>query len=322
MHWWLPALIAEIHWLAWSRAPWINGKTPSIPIGLEIPPFSRNEVKHSFLKSRHLEQTAGVHLLSKMDHWTFALAPCRTQSPTGRRLRGQLPSRTAPSEGRDRQANQGKRGREQGIRDLPGTGWSLTTRALVWAHHGKEKMQCSFLGLSFLSIIYSQVDIDMDAHNNHTGDIKSKRIHQTLSPKKFGAAYGCRRTGATSEAKEIYRGSISVCKSWLCLWGTVLNIFPFSCIFFPGFVFVCLFLMLKKTNIQTLCNLKCQLGKDWNYIVSEPLRVTQNSPLSFTEMHLGLGSDQWKYISGDNLPCLAHNPISTQSIHQNETHSQ
>lgn len=31
--------------------------------------------------------------------------------------------------------------------------------------------------------------------------------------KKFGAAYGCRKTGATSEAKEIYRGSISVCKS-------------------------------------------------------------------------------------------------------------
>lgn len=134
--------------------------------------------------------------------------------------------------------------------------------------------------------------------------------------KKFGAAYGCRRTGATSEAKEIYRGSISVCKSWLCLWGTVLNIFLFF------FWFVCLFLILKKTNIQILCNLKCQLGKDWNFIVSEPLRVTQSSPLSFTEMHLGLGSDQWEDISGDNLPCLTHNPISTQSIHQNETHSQ
>lgn len=39
-------------------------------------------------------------------------------------------------------------------------------------------------------------------------------------------------------------------------------------------------------------------------------------------MHLGLGSAQWKYVSGDILPCLAHNPRSTQSIHQNETHSQ
>lgn len=136
--------------------------------------------------------------------------------------------------------------------------------------------------------------------------------------KKFGAAYGCRRTGATSEAKEICRGSISVCKSWLCLWGTVLNIFLFVfCFVFCLFVF-----NSEKTSIQIFCNLKCQLGKDWNFIVSEPLRVTQNSPFSFTEMHLGLGSDQWKYISDDNLPCLAHNPISTQSIHQNETHSQ
>lgn len=74
-------------------------------------------------------------------------------------------------------------------------------------------MQCSFLRLSFLSIVYSHVDIDMDAHNNHTGDTETKRIHQTLSPKNFGAACGCRRTGATLEAKEIYRGSVSTCKS-------------------------------------------------------------------------------------------------------------
>lgn len=69
-------------------------------------------------------------------------------------------------------------------------------------------MQCSFLGLSFLSIVYSYVDIDMDAHNNYTGDIKTKRIHQMLSLENFGAAYGCRRTEATSEVKEIYRGSL------------------------------------------------------------------------------------------------------------------
>lgn len=74
-------------------------------------------------------------------------------------------------------------------------------------------MQRSFLGLSFLSIVYSHADIDMNAHNNHTGDTKTKRIHQTLSPKNFGAAYGCRRTGAASKAKEIYRGSVSTCKS-------------------------------------------------------------------------------------------------------------
>lgn len=74
-------------------------------------------------------------------------------------------------------------------------------------------MQCSFLGLSFLSIVYSHVDIDMDAHNNHTGDTKTKRIHQKLSPKIFGATYGCRRTGATWASKEIYRGSGSTCKS-------------------------------------------------------------------------------------------------------------
>lgn len=45
-------------------------------------------------------------------------------------------------------------------------------------------MQCSRLGLGFPFIVYSHVDIDTDAHNNHTGDTKTKRIHQTLSPKK------------------------------------------------------------------------------------------------------------------------------------------
>lgn len=38
-------------------------------------------------------------------------------------------------------------------------------------------------------------------------------------------------------------------------------------------------------------------------------------------MHLEPGSAQWRYVSGDTLPCLSHDPISTQSIHQNETHS-
>lgn len=47
------------------------------------------------------------------------------------------------------------------------------------------EMQCSFLGLVFLFIVYSHVDIDTDAHNNYTGDTKTKRIHQTLSPKKL-----------------------------------------------------------------------------------------------------------------------------------------
>jgi len=36
-------------------------------------------------------------------------------------------------------------------------------------------MQRSFLGLRFLSIVYSHVDMDTDAHNNHTGDTKTKR---------------------------------------------------------------------------------------------------------------------------------------------------
>lgn len=62
--------------------------------------------------------------------------------------------------------------------------------------------------------------------------------------------------------------------------------------FFLWFLF-CLFVFnFEKTNIQILGNLKCQLGKDCNFIASEPLKVTQNSPFSFTEMHLGLGSDQ------------------------------